>query len=114
MISPFNSTDKFINNEYFLASGQQNIKEEIIEELNNNPFMFFCISANVGTGKTLLMYDIAKHFQETGKTPLVIHCGKLNDGHKNLNAYYNWHISPISSISTAKENIKLKNFQLFL
>lgn len=112
LISPFNSTDKFINNEYFLTSSQQNIKEEIIEELNNNPFMFFCISANAGTGKTLLMYDIAKSFQETGKTPLVIHCGKLNDGHKNLNAYYNWHITSIRSISTTKENIKIEEFSI--
>lgn len=60
LISPFNSTEQFIAGEYFLTSAQQKIKDEIRSELALCPFMFFCISANAGTGKTLLMYDVAK------------------------------------------------------
>lgn len=99
LVSPFNSTDKFMNNEYFLTSRQQEIKDEIITKLNDAPFMFFCISANAGTGKTLLLYDIAKEFITVGKKPLIIHCGKLNPGHCCLKNKYNWHIRSIRNVS---------------
>lgn len=99
LVSPFNSTDKFMNNEYFLTSAQQRIKGEIIVELNDNPFTFFCISANAGTGKTLLLYDIAKEFISIGKNPLIIHCGKLNAGHCILINNYKWNILPIKRVS---------------
>ncbi len=98
LISPFNSTEKFINNEYFLTNGQQQIKDEIKKELNKNLFMFFCITANAGTGKTLLMYDIAKELISLGNNILIIHCGKLNGGHSELITEYNWDIKPISLI----------------
>lgn len=99
LISPFNSTDKFINDEYFLTSAQQKVKNEIVTDLNNTPFMFFCISANAGTGKTLLLYDIAKEFISASKKPLIIHCGKLNDGHYSLKNDYKWNIQSIRSVS---------------
>lgn len=38
LVSPFNSTNRFINNEYFLTSAQQRIKDEIITELNDSTF----------------------------------------------------------------------------
>lgn len=99
LVSPFNSTDRFINNEYFLTSAQQRIKDEIITELNDSTFMFFCISANAGTGKTLLLYDIAKEFISVSKRPLIIHCGKLNDGHCSLINNHSWNIQSIRSVS---------------
>ena len=60
LISPFNSTERFMDGEYFLTQAQEKRKVEIHDELVENPFMFFCLSANAGTGKTLLLYDIAK------------------------------------------------------
>lgn len=98
LVSPFNSTDRFINNEYFLTPGQQNAKKEILNEMSEHPFMLSCISANAGTGKTLLLYDIAKELMQMGKKVLIIHCGKLNEGHERLNIKYNWNIISISSI----------------
>lgn len=67
LISPFNSTPAFMKGEYFLTNAQQEVKEEIINDLLSNEFMFFCISANAGTGKTLLMYDIVKEMTKHGK-----------------------------------------------
>lgn len=99
LVSPFNSTNRFINNEYFLTSAQQRIKDEIKSEINDSLFMFFCISANAGTGKTLLLYDIAKEFISDRKNPLIIHCGKLNDGHFSLRINYGWNIQSIRSVS---------------
>lgn len=72
LISPFNATEHFIDGEYFLTSAQQRIKDEIKQELKICPFKFFCISANAGTGKTLLMYDIAKEQIELGQKVKII------------------------------------------
>lgn len=98
LISPFNCTERFINNEYFLTESQSEVKKKIFEGLSNTPFMFFTISANAGTGKTLLVYDIAKELVNSGKNILIIHCGKLNVGHESLKSNYGWNIKSISNI----------------
>lgn len=110
LISPFNSTKKFVNGEYFLTDLQQNIKNEINKELQETSFMFFCLSANAGTGKTLLMYDIAKEKIALGNKVLIIHCGKLNSGHEKLIYDYNWRIKPIKTISDDEKNIRLEGY----
>ena len=99
LISPFNSTERFINGEYFLTTRQETIKGEIYNALNTYQFLFVTISANAGTGKTLLMYDMAKEQISSGKSVLIIHCGKLNPGHFRLIQSYNWKISSIRNIS---------------
>ena len=96
LISPFNSTDAFINGEYFLTTRQQTIKEEIITELKTTPSSYFCIAANAGTGKTLLTYDIAKEQIQTGKKVVLIHSGKLNEGHQKLKDKFGWTIYSVS------------------
>lgn len=109
LISPFNSTAAFVAGEYFLTSAQQRIKEEIRTELIADPFMFFCLSANAGTGKTLLMYDIAKDMMREGQRIKIVHCGKLNDGHIRLRDEYKWDIVSIRSIAGDKTIINLDN-----
>ena len=101
LISPFNSTDKFVKCEYFLTDSQQAIKKEIIASIYSNKHEVFCISANAGTGKTLLMYDIANTIMKGTNSPLIIHCGKLNDGQIRLINSYKWNICSISNIRDA-------------
>lgn len=110
LISPFNSTAQFMAGEYFLTSAQQKIKDEIRSELSLRPFMFFCISANAGTGKTLLMYDIAKEQITSGKKVKIIHCGLLNAGHEALQNDYGWDVVSIRSISSNKDYIDLDGY----
>ena len=83
--------------------------QNILSELTENPLMFFCISANAGTGKTLLTYDIANELMSTNKNILLIHCGILNRGHIKLIYRYKWNIVSIKDISNNKENINLDN-----
>lgn len=106
LISPFNSTDKFIKNEYFLTTQQEKVKNEIFESLEINSLIFFTLSANAETGKTLLMYDIAKDFINKGKKILIIHCGKLNHGHNRLMSDYQCKIMSIRSVSTITSIVK--------
>ena len=110
LISPFNSTDAFVAGEYFLTTAQQRIKDEIKDELVVRPFMFFCISANAGTGKTLLMYDIAKEQIFKGKKVRIIHCGLLNEGHEKLKSEYGWDVVSIRTISGDKNYIDLEGY----
>jgi len=99
LISPFNSTLRFIRDEYFLNGTQQNIKKDVLKSITDNKQEYFCISANAGTGKTLLMYDIAKTTQRRDMSTVVIHCGKLNAGQERLNAEFGWNIKSIRSIT---------------
>ena len=88
LISPFNSTKRFLNCEYFLTQHQDEEKKKIIgriNNLNNNKTRFVCLTGAAGTGKTLLLYDIAYTLMRTGKKVLVVHCGNLNKGHDLLN-----------------------------
>lgn len=98
LISPFNSTEKFMDGEYFLTTSQRNIKTEIKEKIDTDGFAYFCIAANAGTGKTLLLYDIAKDFLQSGAKVVLIHSGKLNDGHCKLKETYGWTIYSIASV----------------
>ena len=59
---------------------------------------FFSIIGTPGTGKTLLLYDIAKELTKKGKV-VVIHCGKLAVGQIYLNKnLQNFNVSSVVSL----------------
>ena len=102
LVSPFNTTRKFLNNEYFLTHQQEELKTKVIESLNSSEIAkFISITGGAGTGKTLLIYDIAKQLKEKGKKALIIHCGYLNDGQEELRSN-GWEITPIKHYSQAQ------------
>ena len=101
LVSPFNSTENFIKNKYFLTHQQETMKINTIGILKDDTKSnFFAITGGAGTGKTLLTYDIAKKIINDGKKVLIIHCGYLNDGHIKLNTIDGWIIIPIKSYSS--------------
>lgn len=100
LVSPFNSTDKFLSNGYFLTQHQEEVKNQIMGSLNSpKAANFISITGSAGTGKTLLTYDIAKELINSGKVPLIIHCGQLNDGHEELKNN-EWEITAIKNYGT--------------
>ncbi|MBC6362072.1 DNA/RNA helicase domain-containing protein [Lactobacillus apis] len=98
LISPFNNTKRFLNSEYFLTDQQEKIKKEIIENPNCNYF----IKGAAGTGKTLLVYDIAKSYLEKSRI-LIIHCANLNEGQETLNTN-GFSIKPIKDIYSDRDS----------
>lgn len=90
LVSVFNDTEKFIRNEYFLNDLQQRFKTEF----EGSSKLFKAIKGGAGTGKTLLLYDIAKDYKDRRDSILIIHCAKLNFGHFNL-IQSGWNITPI-------------------
>lgn len=110
LVSPFNSTQKFLAEEYFLTSQQENIKTNIVESLKQpKEAKFISIIGSAGTGKTLLTYDIARSFSDGHKKPMIIHCGLLNDGHQKL-IDKGWNIVPIKNYS----GLTWSNFELII
>lgn len=79
LVSPINTPDRFLKREYFLNSQQSHIKKEILRK----GYGLFGIKGSAGTGKTLLLYDIALELGRTRKT-CVIHSGVLSNGHNYL------------------------------
>lgn len=85
LISPITTPERFLNHEYFLTSHQQFIKREIMAlDHDARKALFIGIKGRPGTGKSLLLYDIALEFAREYPT-LMIHCGDLPYGLQRLN-----------------------------
>jgi hypothetical protein len=115
LISPFNNTARFMEENYFLNDAQQRIEKDILFDIRNKTGTYYCISANAGTGKTLLIYDIFKRIMKDSIKAVLIHCGKLNTGHNTLISKYNWKIIEIASIKFGTiEDIILEETQVII
>lgn len=100
LISPLNTPEKFLTGKYYLNNQQEQIKKSIIDSIMKNNCLFG-IKGSAGTGKTLLLYDIAKTLSESVKVG-IIHCGLLNEGHKYLDSHLT-NISVIDAKSISEE-----------
>lgn len=108
LVSPFNNTEKFIADEYFLTGQQEEIEAQIFKMLDSPKFEVVALTGSAGTGKTLLTYDIAKKLRERGEEVLILHCGILNEGQKMLRDRYGWSIcyaGSINSLDFSKFNV---------
>jgi len=94
-VSPFNNSERFNEGAYFLTKQQQQYKNEILKNMSQ----FTILEGLPGTGKTLLLYDLAKEFFKTNNI-VMVHTGGLNSGHIELIQKYNWHIIPAKHTGT--------------
>ncbi len=109
LISPLSTPDKFIENRYFLTQQQESIEREIMEMAETQEDMqLWGITGKAGTGKTLLLYDMAKQCSQKGKC-CIVHSGILCEGHLNLNKYYE-NIDIISAKSADSWNFENYRF----
>ncbi|MCA0973111.1 AAA family ATPase [Halomonas denitrificans] len=106
LVSPFNSTAKFLAGQYFLTGQQEIIKDQITKNITSPSSSVVSLTGGAGTGKTLLTYDIVKSHMETMQT-IVVHCGQLNDGHQRL-INSGWKVVPIREF----EKYDLTDFDL--
>lgn len=96
LVSPFNSTDRFVAGEYFLTNQQLEIKEKVLSLIEHDNNHFISITGAAGTGKTLLIYDIAKYLMSLNNKVLILHCAKINEGQNSLITDYAWTINSTS------------------
>ncbi|RNL39460.1 hypothetical protein DMP06_07520 [Slackia equolifaciens] len=97
LVSPINQCDAFLRKEYFLTSQQEEFKRNISKQLANNKMVK--LTGGAGTGKTLLLYDIARDFAESNGNTCVIHSGNLASGHYVINQ----HMADKMDIISAKQ-----------
>lgn len=86
LISPLNMPEEFLAHRYFLTQQQELIRQTILDmvETEEKEQLFCGITGTAGTGKTLLLYDLAKELSMSGRVCLI-HCGVLCEGHLLLN-----------------------------
>ena len=91
LVSPLEEPQAFLNDGYFLTAQQTTFKTEIV----NTPTAqknWLAIEGGPGTGKTLLTYDLAKHYISSGKRIVILHSSTLLEGQMELNAHVGWNI----------------------
>lgn len=93
LISPTGTPEKFLQGKYFLSPQQEHYKEQILKRIREHRdgntageadnCLFLAITGSSGTGKTLLLYDLAAELAK--EMPVcLIHGGQLAPGHKIL------------------------------
>lgn len=108
LVSPINTPEAFINNEYFLTTQQEEFKTCLMRKLADQVRpAFFAISGQAGTGKTLFLFDLAKELTANSKGCLI-HCGILANGHNVIKRTFpNLNIVPAKAI---KEDFDLSEY----
>lgn len=109
LVSPFNSTEKFIGRKYFLTDYQDRVKKNILDEIGKSGHSLIGVKGKAGTGKTLLTYDIARDATILEKT-LIVHCGLLNNAHIVLRKEYGWNIVKAKALI----NLDLSKYHLIV
>ncbi len=107
LVSPLNDTRDFMAGRYFLTNHQEQIKASFLractafeaglvptgesaEDKRAQPDAppAFLVYGSAGTGKTLLLYDLARSLG-AARPACVVHCGVLASGHHALNRAQN-------------------------
>ena len=111
LISPITEPARFLKKEYFLTSQQRDIQRQILKKLRISRFEYFCFTGLPGTGKTLLLYDIAMKLSRRQQI-CMIHCGNAGKEWKILHK----RLQRIAFLSDNQltENTELKHYSAVL
>lgn len=86
IISPLANPDRFLSGEYFLTSQQRDFEKKILRRIKTSAGpVFQGIMGLPGTGKTLLLYDIAMKLSENQRV-CILHCGAISDALRQLDS----------------------------
>ena len=111
LISPLTEPERFLKKEYFLTSQQRDIERQILKRIRGEREGYFWFSGLPGTGKTLLLYDIAMKLSRRQQI-CMIHCGNAGKEWKILHK----RLQRIAFLSDNQltENTELKHYSAVL
>ena len=107
LISPAAMPEKFLQGSYFLTNQQAEFKRRILEIVKENALQeapkSIAVSGGPGTGKTLLLYDLALALSKKKKV-LLLHGLRLQHGHKVIDErLHNVEICTAEQMDTGKD-----------
>ncbi|MBR4719903.1 MAG: ATP-binding protein [Lachnospiraceae bacterium] len=89
LISPLTDPERFLKGNYFLTSQQKDIKKQILTNIRNPHKGIMQMQGFMGlpgTGKTLLLYDIAMELSSGSRRVCVLHFGSFPDEMRMLDS----------------------------
>ena len=88
LVSPIKNPNRFACGDYLLTEHQESIKRQMwIASAQIEPPYFIGLTGAQGTGKTLLLYDLAKAYGKTQKV-LILLKERKTKGHEELEALH--------------------------
>ena len=99
---------RFLEKEYFLTSQQRDIERQILKRVRAEKSGYFIFTGLPGTGKTLLLYDIAMKLSAKKQRVCMVHCGESEEKWKLLHE----RLQRIDFLSDKQLNheLQLKNY----
>ena len=83
LISPLTEPSRFLKKEYFLTAQQRDIERQILKKIRLERTGYYWFQGLPGTGKTLLLYDMAMKLSVRQQVCLI-HCGEAVEQWKVL------------------------------
>lgn len=109
LISPYTDPERFTKKEYILTQQQSEFKRNILSKTGK----YTIICGNAGTGKSLLLFDIAHCYSYKGKKPCVIVC--RNCSNKNyLSNVLKLDIIEIKDLTSLLESERINDYDVIL
>ena len=109
LISPYSEPDEFNKRKYFLTDEQMEKRNKILGSNKQN----ICLTGGPGSGKSLLLVDLANKYKEMGKKVAIVFCSKMEyDEAKRISEQIGVDVIPIK-IVMKDENI-LKEYEILL
>lgn len=97
IISPYSETDRFVSHTYFLTDQQETKKNQIMQSNSKK----IGIIGRAGTGKSILLFDLAQTWVKKGKKVLVVFVGQLNN-YSSISEKFGFEITPIRFMDSEK------------
>ena len=107
LIAPAAMPEKFLQGNYFLTNQQAEFRRRILAELKDaqdeEKTPLITVTGSAGTGKTLLLFDLAMAISRRRKVLLLI-AGRMQEGHRIINERLrNVSICPAQAFDTSQE-----------
>ena len=86
LVSPLSDYDRFDKGEYFLSARQEEVKNKVMAYLDLEESGGIVVTGGAGTGKSLLLFDVARSMAEqAGRPAAIFHGASLSDLHRSFN-----------------------------